>query len=177
MTRESFIIRKLDITEINDLYEELKLNGSLWGPHRTNSSEQRRSALKDGKSIIVQWCDNAAKISHQQWDLFPTTHAIIKRIVDGANIGRVYWHRLLPGENILPHSDEAVPFVKSGKLQTRYQIYLDVDEDVLIYFGGDTIKGSVIENSVIDFPLKTLHYYENKSDKDLYLLVFDTLYN
>ena len=82
---------------------------------------------------------------------------------------------LLSGDKINAHNDANIPFVKSGDLQHRYQIYLEIDNNVKIVFNKRLIEGSLISNSVIDFPLKSMHYYSNNSNSALYLLVFDDI--
>jgi len=167
----STVIRKLNPIEISSLKEELNSAEYLWSPH---SNDLKETALKDGKSIHIQWCNDSLEVTYEKWELFPKTHQLLKSIVKG-NIGRVYWHRLLPGESIEPHTDEYIPFVKSKQLQHRYQIYLDVDQDITIHFNRGNVEGSSISNSIIDFPLRSVHYYKNKSNSILYLLVFDEI--
>ncbi len=170
MYYDSILIKKLTLGDISILEEELLANDSLWSQH---FPDLRLTALKEGKSIHLQWCDKDLVVTNSIWDLFPKTLNILKSVVGENTLGRVYWHRLLPNETIHLHSDNGLSFVKSGQLKHRYQIYLDIDKDVEIYFADRIIEGSRISNSVIDFPLKSMHYYKNKSNSTLYLLVFD----
>lgn len=170
MYYDSILIKKLTLDDISVLKQELLSNDSLWSPHFPDLS---LTALKEGKSIHLQWCNKELVVTSSIWDLFPKTLNLLKNVVGKSTLGRVYWHRLLPNETINLHSDVELSFVKSGQLKHRYQIYLDIDKDVEIFFADQIIDGSRISNSVIDFPLKSMHYYKNKSNSTLHLLVFD----
>ena len=170
MYYDSILIRKLTSLEISDLKEELANNDSLWIDH---VFDLKYTALKDGKSIHLQWCDNELVVTREKWESFPKTKNILKSITSNNTIGRVYWHRLLAGENINAHNDANLPFVLSNKLIHRYQIYLDIDTNVEIFFDNRIIDVNQISNSIIDFPLKSMHYYKNNSNSVVYLLVFD----
>lgn len=172
MYYDSILIKKLTPTEISNLKEELEINGQLWHPHVTDLN---LTSLKDGKSIHIQWCDVELNFVTDNWELFPKTQQLLKSIVSDNSLGRVYWHRLLPGEKINAHNDVNVPFVQSGALRHRYQIYLDIDNNVKIVFDNRLIEAERIANSIIDFPLKSMHYYINNSKSALYLLVFDII--
>jgi len=170
MYYDSILIRKLTSLEISDLKEELANNDSLWIDH---VFDLKYTALKDGKSIHLQWCDNELVVTREKWESFSKTKNILKSITGSNTIGRVYWHRLLPGEKINAHNDANLPFVLSNKLVHRYQIYLDIDTNVEIFFDNRIIDVTQISNSIIDFPLKSMHYYKNNSNSIVYLLVFD----
>jgi hypothetical protein len=172
MYYDSILIKKLTSIEISDLKEELEVNNNLWTQHFPDLS---LTALKEGKSIHLQWCDKQLVVTRTLWDLFPKTKQLLQSILGENTLGRVYWHRLLPGETINPHTDCNLEFVKNGQLQHRYQIYLDIDNDIEIFFADRLIDGSQISNSIIDFPLKSMHHYNNKSNSTLYLLVFDDI--
>ena len=172
MYYDSILIKKLTPIEISNLKEELEINNHLWHTHYSDLS---KTHLKDGKSIHIQWCDDELNVITDNWKLFSRTQQLLKSIVGNNSMGRVYWHRLLPGDKINAHTDINIPFVKSGELQCRYQIYLDIDNGVQIIFNKHLIECSLISNSVIDFPLKSLHYYNNNSNSTLYLLVFDDI--
>ena len=170
MYYDSILIRKLTSLEISDLKEELANNDSLWIYH---ASDLRLTSLKDGKSIHLQWCNDKLQVVTDNWKHFPETQQLLKSIVGDNTLGRVYWHRLLPGDKINPHTDANIPFVQSNKLIRRYQIYLDIDTNVEIFFDNRIIDINQISNSIIDFPLKSMHYYKNNSNSIVYLLVFD----
>ena len=172
MYYESIIVKKLTLDDICTLKEELLSNASLWSPH---VPDLNLTSLKDGNSIHLQWCDDELNIVTDNWKYFPKTQKLLKNIVSDNNLGRVYWHRLLSGDKINAHNDANIPFVKSGDLQHRYQIYLDIDTNVVIFFNKHLIDVDRITNTVIDFPLKSLHYYINNSKSALYLLVFDDI--
>lgn len=172
MYYNTIIIRKLLANEITYLREELTMNDLMWHDHATNLN---LTALQDGKSIHLQWCNDRLNIITDNWKVFPQTHQLLKSIVSNSCLGRVYWHRLLPGDTINPHTDANIPFVKSNVLQHRYQIYLDIDIDHQIVFDNKPVNGSDITNSIIDFPLRTMHHYTNNSASPLYLLVFDDI--
>lgn len=172
MYYDSILIRKLTSLEIVDLKEELVNNNLLWHNHATDLN---LTSLKEGKSIYLQWCNNELVVTSKKWDFFSKTKNILKSITGNNAIGRVYWHRLLPGEKINAHTDANIPFVRSNKLIHRYQIYLDIDTNVEIFFENRIIDVNQISNSIIDFPLKSIHYYKNNSNSPLYLLVFDDI--
>ena len=172
MYYDSILIRKLSPIEITYLKDELEMNSPLWHNH---ANDLNLTSLKDGKSIHLQWCNDELKITTDNWKYFPNTHQLLKSIVGDNNLGRVYWHRLLPGDKINAHTDANIPFVRLGKLLHRYQIYLDIDTDIKIVFNNQFIDGNRISNSIIDFPLKSMHYYNNISMATLYLLVFDDI--
>ena len=172
MNYDSILIRKLSILEISNLTEELETNSNLWTYHATDLN---LTSLKEGKSIHIQWCDDELRVVTDNWGYFPKTQQLLKNIVGDNALGRVYWHRLLPGDKIDAHTDADISFVKSGELLHRYQIYLDVNKNVSIIFKNQIIDGTIISNSIIDFPLKSIHYYKNNSNVTLYLLVFDDI--
>lgn len=172
MYYDSILIRNLTPSEIADLKEELEKNDILWTNH---VYDLNYTALKEGKSIHLQWTDTDLNIIREKWELFQKTKNILKSIIGDNDMGRVYWHRLLPGDKINAHTDANIPFVKSGKLKNRYQIYLEVDNDVEIFFDNRIIDGLKISNSIINFPLKSMHYYKNNSNSTVYLLVFDDI--
>jgi len=168
--KQSNVIRKLTVEEIYTLKQELSLNDNLWLPHSPNLN---LTALKDGKSIHIQWYDDNLNLVSSNWDKFPKTKLLLDSFNAGNKLGRVYWHRLLPNEIIQPHNDSLIPFVSSGQLLFRYQIYLDIDQSIVIYIDGKKIDNLNIENSLIDFELRNIHYYKNSSNTSFYLLVFD----
>ena len=172
MYYHSILIRKLSPIEITYLKDELEMNSTLWHNH---AIDLNLTSLKDGKSIHLQWCDDELNLVTDNWKYFPKTQQLLKNIVGDNNLGRVYWHRLLSGDKINAHTDANIPFVKSGKLLHRYQIYLEVDNNIEIVFNKQLIEVEHITNSVIDFPLKSMHYYINNSNSTLYLLVFDDI--
>jgi len=172
MYYDSILIKKLSLIEITYLKDELEMNRPLWQQHAT---DLKLTSLKDGKSIHLQWCDDELNIITDNWKYFSKTQQLLKSIVGDNVLGRVYWHRLLPGDKINVHNDANIPFVKSGELKHRYQIYLEVDKNVEIFFNKQLIDTECITNSVIDFPLKSMHYYINNSNSTLYLLVFDDI--
>ena len=172
MYYNSILIRKLYPIEITYLKDELEMNSPLWHNH---ASDLKLTSLKDGKSIHLQWCNDELQVVTDNWKYFPKTQQLLKSIVGDNTLGRVYWHRLLPGNKIYPHTDANIPFVKSGELLHRYQIYLDIDKNFRIIFENQLIDGNIISNSIIDFPLKSTHCYNNNSNSTLYLLVFDDI--
>jgi hypothetical protein len=170
MYYDTIVCKNLSNSEIDVLKHELSIHGNRWTQHLTDLNF---TALKDGKTIHINWYDDSGlRNVHTAWDKFPKTYDIIRTFTK-EKLGRVYWHRLLPGDTILPHSDASVAFVKSGLLKRRYQLYLDIDPNTEIFFDNRYIDVSKINFSIIDFPLKTLHFYKNKSNSTLYILVFD----
>ena len=184
---QSTLIRKLTYDEISILTTELENNFEWLIPHggitaikpELDSKSKwwidhgGNTALKDGKTIHLQWVKDTLSITFERWNVFPETKKIIDSFANSNNIGRVYWHRLLPGDTIKPHTDANVPFVKAGKLLHRYHIYLEVDPNIEVILDNKIVDTNWLSNSIIDFELRNLHSYNNKSQSTLFLLVFD----
>lgn len=166
------IIRKLTQFECESLQEELSLNDSLWTHH------SKSSALRDGRSIYINYTDNHLRYYYDNFNLFPKTYDIIKQVSEGNTISRCYWHRLMPNDTIYSHTDRSLAFVIKDQLLARYQIYLDCPNDSefkMLTLDNDKKNPIDYQYSLIDFDLRLAHRYHNLSNKPWYFLVFDIL--
>lgn len=137
--------------------------------------------LVDGRTVYVRFVGSAQtenlRCKYNLDHKFTNTLNLLTSWFPGHNFGKIYWHRLLPGDKILPHNDSFMGYVKSNKLYGRYQIYLDVPEGLIIKVDNDvTIKNSDWENKLINFDYTLIHSYENLSASAVYLFVFDILH-
>lgn len=129
-----------------------------------NHTRINTSALRYGKTIYLT--DGTTFIAE---GYFPKTITLLKDVaanLASETFGRVYIHRLQPGEFIVRHADTAELYFFDI---LRYHIYLDIPDDVKILHSGDTIA----PNSIILFNHQKLHEYINNSDKNIFFLVFD----
>lgn len=175
MTENTKILRSLTIDEIRSLKQELLLVDHLWAGH--GGPKDCPTALINGKTVYLHQCkDDGVTYVGEHFDLAPNTKKIIDSIVTPPYyLGRVYWHRLMPGDIIKPHDDSKVLFVKNKILERRYQIYLDCNDSILLMLDGKLVPGSQYSNCLVDFDLRQMHAYRNTSSAPWYLLVFDAL--
>lgn len=153
------------------LSELLNVDETYWSVHLPAIL----TSLREGRSIHINFIDYDLTVVQKMNNsiLFPKTLDIIKSI-SNLPIGRVYWHRLLPGQKIDTHNDSGVVDRFKGKLLFRYQIYLDVPEEMELIIDGKMVKDpKVFSNSLYHFALQRNHYYKNNSNNPFYLLVFD----
>lgn len=169
----SYVIRKLTQNEINDLKSELMLHEQLWAHHIPEALKERLTSLRDGRSIHLKF-DIMEGINTNHWSKFPVATEIIRSIADDKPVGRTYWHRLLPGDGIEKHTDENI--YRMHGIDTRYQIYLDIPTDSLLFM-DNTIQTdkNKFSNSIINFNLRKPHAYKNYSNTTWYFLVFDVM--
>ncbi len=174
MTETTKILRKLTDEEILMLKLELDSIDHLWSDH---SSDQitRPTALKMGKTVHLNSCSNELVFEYSILNTLPNTNKIISDIVGSNYIGRAYWHRLMPENQIDFHTDSDIEFVKDNRLIHRYQIYVECTSKNIIILDGTYKNSAEFEYSVVDFALTNVHYYKNWSNKPWYLLVFDAV--
>jgi len=171
MLESSKAVYKLSQQEIQDLVAEMNNFGDCWKPHTPPT------ALKYGKTIYLQQLnDILCKISFSQFDKFPKTHSILKKIAGDEHLSRCYWHKLMPGDCIEKHDDTTLTFVKNKMLAHRYQIYLDSDPNFVMELDGNVVQTGPWEYSIVDFALEKPHFYHNTSNKPWIFMVFDTLH-
>ena len=174
MTENTKILRSLTVDEIFNLKQELLLIDHLWAGH--GGPKNCPTALIHGKTVYLNTChDDGVTFVKHCFELTPETKKIIDSIIAPYHLGRVYWHRLMPGDIITSHTDSEVIFVKNKILAHRYQIYLDTDDSILLMLDGKLVPGSKYSNCLIDFDLRQMHAYRNTSSNPWYLLVFDAL--
>ena len=168
------ILRKLTSDEILGLKYDLERIDHLWADHSYDPIKYP-TALREGKSIHLHNCDNDLVLWDSILDTVGSTKNIISDTIGSYHIGRVYWHRLMPGDSIDAHSDIEVKFVKTNKLVHRYQIYLECMPENILMLDAEYKNNKDFEYTVVDFALTKIHYYKNRSSVPWYLLVFDAL--
>lgn len=159
------LIRKLTLSEKKDITIEINENLHLFGNHSSSIDYSKVGALREGSTIWL--IDEAEVIYHQ--DKFQIIRKIMKEISDSynfPNFGRVYIHRLAPGNAIPLHTDSNRPYYN---LINRYHIYLDIPQGLEILHAGYTIE----EDSIMLFNHKGFHKYTNKSNQNAFFIVFD----
>jgi hypothetical protein len=89
-------------------------------------------------------------------------------------VGRAYIHRLKPNDSINKHHDDI--HVKSMNILNRYHIYLDIPDNVELFFDDENVENPLqFKNTLVDFALSRLHYYKNWSNQNWYFIVFDKI--
>ena len=171
MIEQTKILRNLTESEILELKNDLNSIDHLWEDHH------QPTALAYGKTIYLKEgnCTPTPILKSDILEYVLNTHKIIETIVKPYYIGRVYWHKLMPGDIISAHDDLELDFIRHKILEHRYQIYLECpDESILI--DSNVVKDvKKFENTVVDFALTKTHYYNNASLTPWYFLVFDAL--
>lgn len=168
------ILRKLTDEEILMLKLDLNNIDHLWSNHSLDQTTHP-TALGMGKTVHLNSCNNELVFEYSILNTLPNTNKIISDIVGSNHIGRAYWHRLMPENQIDFHTDSDIPFVKDNRLIHRYQIYLECTSKNIIILDGTYKNSAEFEYSVVDFALTNVHYYKNWSSKPWYLLVFDAV--
>jgi hypothetical protein len=165
-------IRNLEINEKNILISELfSAPSEYWIKHRPSNLD--RTALQYGLTYHIQWLDINGKVITNYFEYFTQTKKILET-VNSNNLGRVYWHKLMPAEKITKHKDSKVPTYFQNKFITRYQIYFDIPKDFIMMLDNKLVSNlQSYANTIQEFALQKNHYYENRSDTDFYILVFD----
>ena len=74
----------------------------------------------------------------------------------------------------MEHTDSVLKFVEDGQLDTRYQIYLDCPDNLIVIDGVER-NAKEFENSIVDFDLRMPHSYRNSGNTDWYFFVFDVM--
>lgn len=171
----STVVRKLTAHEINDLHEELKLNDNFFMKH-----PMKNTALHDGDSIVINWVTKINGAYQLQWTIrnkFPKTWAILESVANGRALGKVYWHRLKPGEYAEPHSDITNCYIADGDLDNRYNIFLDVPKDLVYKIDGDDtlIDPEEVTNTLYDLSTIKMHSAVNNSTEPFVCMIIDVL--
>lgn len=172
---KSSVIRYLDKTEIFNITSELLIS-DFWQNH-----PMKNNALHEGKSIIINWVTRINNMYQMQWNLFehfPETIKTLKSVANDKQFGKIYWHRLQPGEQAKPHTDYRNPYIIDGKAYKRINIFLEIPNKVELYFDGDLdqkLDHSTFEFSIFDMAAIKVHAAKNFSNKNFYCLVCDIL--
>ena len=161
---------------VKQCFESLN-NTDLWGPHdgfNVNGSP----SLQSGKTIWLRrkpgpWrlqevnevCLLKNILSKYQTLLRPDIQEGVTHF-----FGRVYLHRLQPGQFIGRHYDyNDQPYFS---YLTRFQLYSDIPEGNII-----EMDPKVEENSFLHFNHNAWHEYQNNSNENLYFIVYDLVSN
>lgn len=169
------ILRYLTDNERQILKKELFEHDTLWDYHaRDPITGKHTTALCEGKTVYVK--NGPSVVNHRDNSSgFTKTLELLKQYSNNKSFGRIYWHRLLPGEGISRHSDDTLAHVKTNILSSRYQIYLEIPAECQLFLDDTLQNNKLFENSIVDFQLRLPHQYKNNSNKPWYFLVFDTM--
>lgn len=170
MIDNTVLIRRLSSNEIQFLKKEL-IENSNWVDHFDTTFYKKSGALRSGKTTWVKRTDDFLNCTLDVSQNFPILIDLIKQY--GSKLGRIYYHKLDPTEEIYPHTDSSVKFI--NKISDRFQIYFNIPNDVKIYLDGRHFSKDELEFSVVKFALKNLHWYKNLSNDPLIFCVFDIL--
>lgn len=163
-------IRNLTPEEIAGFYQEAR--GIV---HWTKHAGKNETALNEGDTLHVNWIIDKKQETPSSVDfLVPYTMKFIREQFGDPKLGRCYWHKLAPGQQIKPHRD-TLGYVSDDTVLTRYQIYLDIPDDFDLIFDEEKQQPDRWARSLVGFCYKKLHSYSNRSQKDFYILVFDIL--
>jgi len=166
--------QNLDPVDIVTLQNAIPLLEPLWGPHTQYGNGAlaiNNSSMQPGDCTI--WLHTRNIDSNWLNYTDPGTKTfidIISKYVSGfksnPQFGRAYIHRLKSGNIIPRHRDyNDQPYFSIIK---RYQLFLDIPENVIIESSPPTTK-----NSVFWFDHNVEHYYENAGTENLIFCVFD----
>ena len=156
---------------VKQCFESLN-TANLWGPHHGAAS----GALSSGKTIWLRpkngpWrLQEINEISLLKNILSKYQTLLRPDIVEEVThtFGRVYLHRLQPGEFVERHYDyNDQPYMS---YLTRFQLYSDIPEGNII-----EIDPKVEENSFLYFNHNAWHEYKNHSQSNLYFIVYDLI--
>jgi len=164
-------IRQLSLFEISTLFEELEDNNNLWSIH----DKPENTALSHGQTIWINNCTSNLEPIVNRFHFFPQTFQILQTVSQNRTIGRCYWHKLMPGDEIKRHHDRELTFVKNKQLKSRCQIYFESKYEYCFESKDIKIDMKSIENSIVRFNLLQPHYYKNESDTPWIFLVFDLI--
>lgn len=180
MRPPSTIVKYLDQDAIDIIHQELLENkdSELWahhsGPnHQLLSEKNKYTGLRHGKTFWLYFRNNLLDICLDQTQYFPKSINIIKDLAGPNCLGRTYWHNLGPGLSIDEHVDKSVYF---DKVLHRYQIYLTLPTDMVMFFDGKLQDPNKFKNCILDFNFSLPHYYKNISNTEtVVLLVADVM--
>lgn len=170
MTDHTILLDRLSIEEVSKLKTEL-FNNCYWQNHFDTDFYRKLGALRNGKTTWVMRTDDYLNCTLDATENFPVLMNIVKKY--SVKLGRIYYHKLDPTENIFPHTDSGVKFI--DKISNRFQIYLDIPSKVDIFLDNRIFNASEIEFGIVKFALKKLHWYKNSSSEPLIFCVFDAL--
>jgi len=159
-------------SDIAVLNNAIPLLSSAWGPHAYPNcsggllrlgSPQDCTIWAHSRIIDTDW------LNYENEGVKTFVDIIYKYVLEfnsNPKFGRMYLHRLHPGGIIPRHRDNSdQPYFSIIK---RYQLFLNIPESIVIESAPLPSK-----NSILCFNHNEFHYYENKSNENLFFCVFD----
>lgn len=160
-------LRRLTAEEAAGIKSEIPNVVPLMVNHYMGNKAYATWPLNEGASVWIHHATKDQTIAYQEE--LPKTIAIVKKIAHEIEpnpiFGRIYLHLLPTGKKIFKHVDIEEYFYQTR----RYQIYLDIPEGMEIVHSGDPIN----PDSVIFFDPIQPHAYYNRSQSDVFFIVFD----
>lgn len=164
------VVRHLSSDTISKIKQELQ--NVSWTLHHDSATYLKGGALRFGETSWINKYTEYLEPIEDNSAGFPEseiiTHSFLK---PGEILGRRYWHRLNPGDIIEKHDDSDLGFSKH--ILNRYQVFLDIPKEFLIFCDNEYKDSGKFQNSVVDFNLLKPHAYKNYSSETVYLMVFD----
>jgi len=172
--------KSVPVKNITDEEKQILLDELNQDFHWDFHSPGNTGNLKDGRTVYIRQVGSLLThrlhYKHGLPEKFPKTLSLLEKWFPNRYFGKVYWHRLLPGDKIEPHDDTPVGYVRVGKLEARYQIYLDIPDGMIIHADNNQlINNGAWNNTLVKFELSLSHAYHNTSDKPVFLFVFDVM--
>lgn len=170
--KTSYVLKNIDASFGKKLKAEV-LENAVWEYHWQTLLYILSGPLKEGKTFWVIKKDHDLHTLNDVCHTIPHTLELVKTLGD-YHLGRFYFHMLKPGQKILPHNDADLPFI--DKLYKRYQIFFDIPDDIhIILDDGIRFDNSELAYSILDFDLRRIHQYQNKSQFTFIFGVIDLL--
>ena len=157
----SNFIKYLSEDERQQLHTEISGFDDLYQSHYISKIQQMYAELREGRTVWLR-TDTGDGLEYTK---FPILYKIICYVCKNPNLGRIYIHRLKPGDKIYKHKDTE----RYHSLIQRYHIYLELPDEVVIKYNGDKIDPW----SVISFDHTEYHSYDNRSSNEIKFIVFD----
>lgn len=180
VARQTSIVRGLTSYELQTISDELNNSPRrAWIPH--SPLNVKLTALQEGRSLYLH-----SVIPHTPTtvrsntfgdrvysSIFPRTVEIIKYIAGSNTVGRVYFHKLGPGQQILRHNDSGV--VVQTRVKQRLQMYFEIPAAAELFIDNELKAVDQYRFKLVDFAMGLDHYYINHSNQPWIFLVFDVL--
>jgi hypothetical protein len=164
----SYPIRALSKKETSAIQQDLQNFDHYADVHYVDRGYLTSGGLRDGKSV---WISNDSGDLLIQKD-FSNTITVIDQIKHEMNyslLGRSYIHKLRPKEKIHRHTDDNEELSNYFHKIDRYQILLDLPSGLTI----SQPKSKFVKNSIIKFDHRSPHAYDNQSEENFFIIVFD----
>lgn len=166
----STVVHQIDAETNRKLKQEL--TAASWTLHHDSERYLKGGALRFGESSWLIKTNDWLMVMENNCKMFTESFNLASKFLkDNQKFGRMYWHKLRPGDRIELHDDSAHAFSKY--IQHRYQVFLDLDEGFEIFCDNEVKDTKKFSNAVVDFNLLAPHAYKNNSSKPVYLMVFD----